>query len=77
MSQLQCYIDWVKERLLKHLGQVILAPSSSVVIKEIIETPMNLGSSNSGKEEVQSAIGGFVPLVLVLPTDTGPASSSA
>ena len=40
--------DWV-EYLLKHLGQVALAPPSSIVIEEIVESPADSGSLDSGK----------------------------
>ena len=61
---------------MKRLGQVTLAPSSSVVIEEIIASLTNLGSSNSGKGQTPPAIKGFDPLVLPLPAVTGPASPS-
>ena len=61
--------DW-EEYLLKRLGQVTLVPSFSVVIEEIVETPVNPRSSDSGKGEVLSTIRGFTPLVLALPVVT-------
>ena len=64
------------EYLLKCLSQVALAPSSSIVIEEIIKSPVDSGSTNSGKGQALPAIGGFVPLVLALSTVTGPASPS-
>ena len=51
-------------------------PPSSVVIKEIIESPADSKSSNSEKGQAPLAIEGFTPLVLTLPTVVGPASSS-
>jgi len=59
------------EYLLKRLGQIAPAPSSLVVIKEIVESP-----TNSRKGQVSPAIEGFTPLVLALPVVTGPASPS-
>jgi len=67
--------DW-GEYLLKRLGQVALAPSSSVVIEEILESPMDLGSSDSEKRQTPPTIKGFTPLVSALLTVTGPTSSS-
>jgi len=66
--------DW-DEYLQKNHGKVTLVPSSSIVIKEIIE-PVNLGSSDSGKEQALSAIEEFIPLVLALPIVVRSASSS-
>ena len=67
--------DW-DEYLLKCLGQVALAPSSSVIIEEIVETPVDPRSSDSGKRQVPPAIGGFAPLVLTLTAITRPTSPS-
>ena len=67
--------DW-DEYLLKHLGQITLAPSSLVVIEEIVESPAGLRSSDSRKGQVLPAIKGFTPLVLALPTITGLVSPS-
>ena len=67
--------DW-DEYLQKCFGKVTSAPTSSVVIKEIIESLTDSGSSNSGKGQTLPAIEGFTPLVLALPTVTEPASSS-
>ena len=57
--------DW-DEYLLKSLGQVAPAPSSSVVIEDIVESPMDLGSSDSEKRQTPLAIEGFTPLVPAL-----------
>ena len=65
--------DW-DEYLLKCLGLLASAHSSSVVIEEIVETLANLGSLDSGKGQVPPAIGGFAPLVVALPMVTRPAS---
>ena len=51
-------------------------PPSSVVIKEIIESLADSGSSDSRKRQALPAIEGFTPLVLALPAVTGPTSSS-
>ena len=51
-------------------------PPSSVVIEEIIESPADPGSSDSGKGQASPAIKGFIPLVLALLTITGPTPSS-
>ena len=67
--------DWDKY-LLKRLGQLASAHSSSVVIEEIVETPADPRSLDSGKGQIPPAIGGFAPLVLALPTVIGPTSSS-
>ena len=67
--------DW-DEYLLKCLGQVTPVPSSSVVVKEIIETPTDSRSSDSEKGQTPPAIEGFTPLVLALPVVIRPASSS-
>ncbi|KAK9997908.1 hypothetical protein SO802_017511 [Lithocarpus litseifolius] len=67
--------DW-DEYLLKRLGQVAPAPSFSVVIEKIVESPTDLRSSNSEKRQTPPAIEGFTPLVTALPAVTGPASSS-
>ena len=66
--------DW-DEYLHRRLGKVTLVPLSSVVIEENIESPVDLGSSDSGKGQALSAIEGFTPIVLVLLAITGPASS--
>ena len=55
--------DW-DEYLLKHLGKATLAPPSSVVIKEIVESPADQRSSDLGKGQALLAIEGFTPLVL-------------
>ena len=67
--------DWEKY-LQKRLGKVTSMPPSSVVIKEIIESPADSKSSDSEKGQAPLAIEGFTPLVLTLPTVVGPASSS-
>ena len=67
--------DW-DEYLQKCLGKVTSALFSSVVIEEIIESPTDLGSLDSGKGKILPAIEGFTPLLLALPTVTKPASSS-
>ena len=67
--------DW-DEYLPKRLGKVTLVPSSSVVIKEIIESLANSRSSDSGKGQAPPAIEGFISLVLALPTVARPASLS-
>ena len=67
--------DW-DEYLQKCFGKVTSAPSSSVVIKEIIESLTDSGSSNSRKGQTLPTIEGFTPLVLALPAVTGPTSSS-
>ncbi|KAK9996828.1 hypothetical protein SO802_021514 [Lithocarpus litseifolius] len=46
-----------------------------IAIEEIIESPTNSGSSDSGKGQAQLIIEGFTPLVLALPVIAGPASS--
>ncbi|KAL0008549.1 hypothetical protein SO802_010051 [Lithocarpus litseifolius] len=51
------------------------APSLTIVIEEIVEMPVNPGSSDSGKGQVPPAIGRFVPLVLALPAVIALASS--
>ncbi|KAK9991364.1 hypothetical protein SO802_026349 [Lithocarpus litseifolius] len=60
----------------KLLGKVTSAPPSSVVIEEIIESPADLGSSDSGKGQAPSTIEGFTSVVLALHAVVGPASSS-
>ena len=67
--------DW-NEYLLKCLGQVAPTPSSSVAIKEIVESHTDSRSSDSEKRQTPLAIEGFTPLVPALPTVIGPASSS-
>ena len=67
--------DWDKY-LLKHLGQVASAPFSSVVIKEIMEPPVDPWSSHSGKGQALPTIKGFTLLVFAFPAVVGPASSS-
>ena len=67
--------DW-DEYLQKHLGKVTSAPTSSVVIEKIVESPANSRSSDLGKWEALPAIEGFIPLVLELPAVAGLASSS-
>ena len=67
--------DWGKY-LLKRLGQVTLAPSSLIVIEEIVESPMYLGSLDLEKRQTPFAIEGFTPLVSSLLAVTGPGSSS-
>ena len=67
--------DWDKY-LQKCLGKATSTPLSSVVIKEIIESIADLGSSNPGKGQAPLAIEGFTSLVLTLPTVVRPASSS-
>ena len=58
--------DW-DEYLLKHLGKATLAPPSSIVIEEIVESPTDQRSSDLGKGQALPAIEGFTPLVLRLP----------
>ena len=67
--------DW-DEYLQKLLGQVTSAHPSSVVIEEIIESPIDPRSSDSGKRQVPPTIGGFAPLVLTLTAITRPTSPS-
>ena len=67
--------DW-DEYLQKCLGKATSTPLSSVVIKEIIESIADLGSSNPRKGQAPLAIEGFTSLVLTLPTVVRPASSS-
>ena len=67
--------DW-DEYLQKCHGKVNSVPPSSVVIEEIIESPANLGSSNSGKGQAPPTIEGFTSLVLAMPIVVGPVSSS-
>ena len=67
--------DW-NEYLLKCLGQVAPAPSSSVAIKEIVESHTDSRSSDSEKRQTPLAIEGFTPLVPALPVVTGLGSSS-
>ena len=67
--------DW-DEYLLKHLGKVTLVPPSSVVIEELIKSPTDLGSLDSGKGQTLPTIKGFTPLVLALLAIAGPASTS-
>ena len=67
--------EWDKY-LLKRLGQVTTAPSSSVVIEDIVESPVDSGSLDLGKGQTPPTIGGFAPLVLALPMVTGLASPS-
>ena len=62
------------EYLLNRLGKVTLVPPSLVVIEEIIESPANLESPDSGKRQASPAIEGFTPLILALPIVVGPAS---
>ena len=57
--------DWEKY-LQKRLGKVTSMPPSSVVIKEIIESPVDSGSLDLGKGQAPSTIKGFTPLVLAL-----------
>ncbi|KAL0012937.1 hypothetical protein SO802_000006 [Lithocarpus litseifolius] len=51
-------------------------PPSSVVIEEIMESLVDLESSDLGKWQTSPTIEGFTPLVLALPAIAGPASSS-
>ena len=67
--------DW-DEYLLNRLRKITLVPPSSVVIKEIIESPADSKSPDSGKRQAPLAIEGFTPLVLALPAVIGLASSS-
>ena len=67
--------DW-DEYLLKPLGQITPTPPSSVVIEEIVETPVSPRSSDLGKRQVPLAIKGFTPLILTLPAVARPAISS-
>ena len=66
--------DW-DEYLLKCLGKATLAPPSSIVIEDIIESPMDPRSSDSRKGQALPAIEGFAPLVLALLAIIGPTSS--
>ena len=61
---------------MKCLGQVALTPPSSVVIEEIVESPMDSRSSDLEKRQTLPAIEGFTPLVSALPAVIRPASSS-
>ena len=45
----------------------MLAPPTSVVIEEIIESPMDLGVPGLKKGQAIPAIEGFAPLILSLP----------
>ena len=67
--------DWDKY-LLKRLGQVASAPPFSVVIDEIVESLVDLRSSDLGKGQALPAIEEFTPLILALPVVVGLASSS-
>ena len=67
--------DW-DEYLLKCLGKVTSVLPSSVVIKEIIESPADSGSLDSRKGQTLPTIKGFTPLVLALPAIARPTSSS-
>ena len=67
--------DW-DEYLQKRLGKVTSVPPSLVVIKETIESPTDLGLSDSGKGQASPAIEGFTPIVLALPVVVGPTLSS-
>ena len=67
--------DW-DEYLQKCLGKITLAPPSLVVIKKIIESPVDSKLSDSGKGQAPPAIKGFTPLVLAFPIVVRPASSS-
>ena len=67
--------DW-DEYLQKHLNKVTSAFPSSVVMEEIIELSVDLGSSNFGKGQAPPAIKGFTPLNLALPVVIELASSS-
>ncbi|KAK9988704.1 hypothetical protein SO802_028943 [Lithocarpus litseifolius] len=60
----------------KRLGKVTSLPPSSVVIEEIIESPVDSESSNLGKGQALPVIEGFTLLVLTLLAIVGPASSS-
>ena len=51
-------------------------PPSSVVTKEIIESPADSGLSDSRKGQAPPSIEGFTSLVLALPAVAGLASSS-
>ena len=62
--------------LLKRLGLVASKPSSSIVIEEIVESPMDSGSSDLEKRQNPPTIKGFTPLVLALLAVIRPASSS-
>ena len=66
--------DW-DEYLLKCLGKATSAPPSSIVIEDIIESPMDPRSSDSGKGQALPTIEGFAPLVLALLAIIGPTSS--
>ena len=53
-------------------GMRTLAPLTSVVIKEIIESPMDLRALTPKKEQTMPAIEGFAPLILSFPRITEP-----
>ena len=67
--------DW-DEYLQKCHGEVNSVPPSSVVFEEIIESPVNSRSLDSGKGQALPAIEGFTSLVLMMPAIVGPVSSS-
>ena len=69
-----CRKDW-DEYLKKHvckvpLGIRVLAPPTSVVIEEIVESSLDSKASAPKKEQAMSTIKGFAPLILSLPKIT-------
>lgn len=50
----------------------MLDPLTSIVIEEIIESPMNSGVPTLKKEQTLPAIKGFAPLIISLPGITEP-----
>ena len=57
----------MQERLCKvPLGMRMLAPSTSFVIEEVIESPMDSRVLALKKEQTMLAIEGFAPLILSL-----------
>ena len=63
--------DW-DEFLQEHLCKIPPALPTSVVIKEIIESLMDLGAPAPKKGQAMLAIEGFTPLVLALPVVAKP-----
>jgi len=58
--------------LQEHLCKIPPSPLTSVVIEEIIESPMDSGALAPMKEQAMPAIKGFTPLVLALPAVVEP-----
>ena len=55
--------DW-DEYLQEHLCKIPPSPSTSIVIKEVIESPVDSGVLAPKKGQAIPAIEGFIPLVL-------------